>query len=114
MDLFIPYEYGYEFRVIITNKTLRPKRVAAYHEGRGSQEGIFGELKSHCHQDYIPVRTLHGNQTYLLAGLYGPSPVVLYQRELLPLARWAQIELYILSFCYLCPVNSDSSKTEEK
>ena len=70
LDLFIPYEYGYEFKVIITNKTLRPKRVASYHEGRGSQEGIFGELKSHCHQDYIPVRTLHGNQTYLLAGLF--------------------------------------------
>lgn len=70
LDLFIPYEYGYEFKVIITNKTLRPKRVTAYHEGRGSQEGIFGELKSHCHQDYIPVRTLYGNQTYLLAGLF--------------------------------------------
>ncbi len=70
LDLFVPYEYGYEFKVIITNKTLRPKRVTAYHEGRGAQEGIFGELKSHCHQDYIPVRTLHGNQTYLLAGLF--------------------------------------------
>ena len=44
--------------------------MVAYHEGRGSQEGIFGELKSHCQQDYIPVRTLHGNQTYLLAGLF--------------------------------------------
>lgn len=70
LDLFIPYEYGYDFKVIITNKTLRAKRVVAYHEGRGSQEGIFGELKSHCHQDYIPVRTLYGNQTYLLAGLF--------------------------------------------
>jgi hypothetical protein len=70
LDLFIPYEYGYEFKVIITNKTLSAKRVVAYHEGRGSQEGIFGELKSHCHQDYIPVRTLYGNQTYLLAGLF--------------------------------------------
>jgi hypothetical protein len=70
LDLFIPHEYGYEFKVIITNKTLRPKRITAYHEGRGSQESIFGELKSHCYQDYIPVRSLHGNQTYLLAGLF--------------------------------------------
>jgi len=31
---------------------------------------VFGELKSHCHLDYIPVRRLHGNQTYLLAGLF--------------------------------------------
>ncbi|MCH8215681.1 MAG: IS1380 family transposase [Planctomycetes bacterium] len=70
LDLFVPYEYGYEFKVIITNKTLRPKGVTAYHEGRGAQEGIFGELKSHCHQGYIPVRSLHGNQAYLLAGLF--------------------------------------------
>ena len=69
LDLFVPYEYGYTFKVIVTNKTLRPKRITAYHEGRGAQEGIFGELKSHCHQDYIPVRRLQGNQTYLLAGL---------------------------------------------
>lgn len=70
LDLFVPHEYGYEFKVIVTNKTLSAGRVAEYHEGRGSQEGIFGELKSHCHQDYIPVKTLCGNQTYLLAGLF--------------------------------------------
>ena len=69
LDLFVPYEYGYEFKVIVTNKTLRAKRVAAYHEGRGSQEGIFAELKTNCHLDYIPVRRWYGNQTYLLAGL---------------------------------------------
>jgi len=70
LDLFVPYEYGYEFKVIVTNKKVRAKRVAAYHEGRGSQEGIFAELKSHCHLDYIPVRSWYGNQTYLLAGLF--------------------------------------------
>lgn len=70
LDLFVPYEYGYEFKVIVTNKTVRAKRVAAYHEGRGSQEGVFAELKSHCHLDYIPVRRWYGNQTYLLAGLF--------------------------------------------
>jgi hypothetical protein len=70
LDLFVPYEYGYEFKVIVTNKTMRAKRVAAYHEGRGSQEGVFAELKSHCHLDYIPVRRWYGNQTYLLAGLF--------------------------------------------
>ena len=70
LDLFVPYDYGYDFKVIVTNKTISAKRVAAYHEGRGSQEGIFAELKSHCHQDYIPVRSKYGNQTYLLAGLF--------------------------------------------
>ena len=70
LDLFVPYDYGYDFKVIVTNKMISAKRVAAYHEGRGSQEGIFGELKSHCHQDYIPVRSRCGNQVYLLAGLF--------------------------------------------
>jgi hypothetical protein len=70
LDLFTPYECGYEFKVIVTNKTVRPKTVVAFHEGRGSQEGIFAELKSHCYLDYVPVRTLCGNQTYLLAGLF--------------------------------------------
>jgi hypothetical protein len=70
LDLFVPYDYGYDFKVIVTNKTISARRVAAYHEGRGSQEGIFAELKSHCHQDYIPVRSKYGNQTYLLAGLF--------------------------------------------
>jgi len=70
LDLFEPYEYGYEFKVIVTNKTVRAKRVAAFHEGRGSQEGVFAELKAHCHLDYVPVRTFYGNQIYLLAGLF--------------------------------------------
>ena len=39
-------------------------------KGVGPGEAIFGELKTHCYQDYIPTRRLHGNQTYLLAGLF--------------------------------------------
>ena len=69
MDLFLPYERGYDFKVVATNKDLSPKKVVAFHEGRGSQEGIFGELKSHCQMGYVPAQTWLGNQTYLLAGL---------------------------------------------
>ena len=69
LDLFIPYEYGYEFKVIVTNKMLKMKKVVAFHDGRGSQEGIFAELKSQCQMGHVPVRTLIGNQLYLLAGL---------------------------------------------
>jgi len=69
LDLFLPYQYGYDFKVVVTNKTLSPKKVVAFHEGRGSQEGIFGELKSHCQMGYVPVRKWLGNQIYLLAGL---------------------------------------------
>jgi hypothetical protein len=38
LDLFTPYEYGYTFKVIITNKTLSAGKLMAYHNGRGSQE----------------------------------------------------------------------------
>ena len=70
LDLFLPHEYGHDFKVIITNKTLVADRIVAFHEGRGSQEGIFGELKDHCQMGYVPVRTRAGNQLYLLAGLF--------------------------------------------
>lgn len=70
LDLFIPYEYGHEFKVIVTNKTAKIKTVVAYHNGRGSQEGIFGDLKSQGQMGYIPVRSRVGNQIYLLAALF--------------------------------------------
>ena len=70
LDLFEPYEYGFDFKVVVTNKQLQAASVVDYHDGRGSQEGVFAELKSHCHVDYVPVRTRYGNVTYLLAGLF--------------------------------------------
>lgn len=69
LDLFEPYEYGYNFQVVVTNKTLGARAVAAFHQGRGAQEGVFAELKSEGQMDYIPVRTLVGNQAYLLAAI---------------------------------------------
>lgn len=69
LDLFIPYAHNYEFQVIVTNKTITALHVAAFHHGRGSQEAVFAELKSQEHMDYVPTRTLFGNQTYLLAVL---------------------------------------------
>ncbi len=70
LDLFVPYEYGYEFKVIITNKRVGVGTVLRFHEGRGAQEGIFGELKTHCAMGHVPVRRRLGNQMYLLAGLF--------------------------------------------
>lgn len=69
LDLFIPYAHDYEFQVVVTNRTVDARHVAAFHHGRGSQEAVFGELKSQGQMDYIPTRTLLGNQTYLLAVL---------------------------------------------
>jgi hypothetical protein len=69
LDFFIPHEYGYEFKVIVTNKACGTKKVMRFHHGRGSQEGVFSELKSQVQMDYIPVRKLYGNQLYLMASV---------------------------------------------
>ena len=87
LDLFRPVEYGYEFKVIITNKRISPPKVVAFHEGRGSQEGIFAELKTHCQLDYIPVRTRVGNQLYMFAGILAHNLTRELQIQLAPRAR---------------------------
>jgi hypothetical protein len=69
LDLFIPYEYGYAFKVVLTNKNLTATRVVAFHNGRGSQEGIFAELKSNNALSYVPTRTWRGNQVYMLSAV---------------------------------------------
>ena len=65
VDLFIPQQYGYDFKVVVTNKTVSSRKLLKFHNGCGSQENIFGELKTQNQMDYIPVRTLLGNQLYL-------------------------------------------------
>lgn len=67
LGLFVPYEFGYDFKVILTNKALPFRRLIDYHNGRGSQEGLFAELKTDNQLDYIPCNTWLGNRTYLLA-----------------------------------------------
>ena len=69
LDLFIPYEYGYDFKVIVTNKQLSAKKALTFHNGRGAQEGIFAELKSQTQMDYVPTRRKAGNQVYLLSAV---------------------------------------------
>jgi hypothetical protein len=69
LDLFIPYEYGYDFKVIVTNKRLGARKVLSYHNGRGAQEGIFAELKSQTQMDYIPTRRQAGNRVFVLAAM---------------------------------------------
>lgn len=69
LDLFIPREEGYEFKVIVTNKQVKAKKVLMFHHGRADQEGLFGELKSQAQMDYIPVRRWGGNQLYTMAAV---------------------------------------------
>ena len=87
LDLFTPIEYGYEFKVIVTNKRASARTVVAFHEGRGSQEGIFAELKSHCQMDYIPVTTRVGNQLYMFASILAHNLTRELQIQVTPRAR---------------------------
>ena len=87
LDLFKPIEYGFEFKVIVTNRTINPRKVVLFHEGRGSQEGIFAELKTHCQMDYVPVRTRVGNQLYMFAGILAHNLTRELQIQLHPRVR---------------------------
>ena len=69
LDLFIPYEYAYDFKVIVTNKQLSAKKALTFHNGRSAQEGVFAELKSQTQMDYVPTRRRTGNQAYLLSAV---------------------------------------------
>ena len=83
LDLFIPHEYGYEFKVIVTNKASSTGNVLRYHNGRGAQENIFGELKTQCQMDYVPVRWLSGNQLYLVSSVLAPNLMRTLQMQIL-------------------------------
>ena len=69
LDLFLPQVYGYEFKVIVTNKRIQARSIAAFHNGRGAQEAIFAELKSQGQLGYVPSRRWIANQVFLLASV---------------------------------------------
>jgi hypothetical protein len=87
LDLFVPYEYGYDFKVIVTNKRVSARHVLTYHNGRGAQEGLFAELKSQTQMDYVPTRKLAGNQVYVLAAMLAHNLNREMQMKCLPKAR---------------------------
>jgi len=69
LDLFEPVDMAFRYTVVVTNKTVNAAAVVRFHHGRGAQEGVFAELKSQGQLDYIPTRTLAGNQLYGLAAV---------------------------------------------
>jgi hypothetical protein len=69
LDLFEPRDFNYDYKVIVTNKSESAKAVVLFHNGRGSQEAIFGDAKGDCGLNVIPTRRLIGNQIYTLCSM---------------------------------------------
>jgi len=69
LHLFEPRDFNYDYKVIVTNKTKSAKTMVLFHNGRGSQEGIFGDAKNDAALDVIPSRRLAGNQMFTLCAM---------------------------------------------
>ena len=69
LDLFRPVDHEWKYKVVVTNKRGGAGRVAAFHEGRGYQEKIFGEMKQDVNIGYIPCRRRAANEIWLLCGM---------------------------------------------
>jgi hypothetical protein len=69
LDLFEPRDYDFDYKVIVTNKRESAKSVVLFHNGRGSQEAIFGDAKTDAALDVIPTRRLAGNQIFTLCSM---------------------------------------------
>lgn len=69
LDFFEPISRDYEYKVVVTSKTTSAANVLQFHNGRGSQEGLFAELKSQTNMEYLPSKTLIGNKMYLASAV---------------------------------------------
>jgi hypothetical protein len=87
LDLFRPVEHEYEYKAIVTNKVCKAADVLLFHNGRGSQEKLFGEAKQHAALDVIPTRRLMGNQVFTLAGMLAHNLCRELQMATMPAAR---------------------------
>lgn len=83
LHLFEPRDFNFEYKVIVTNKIESAKSVVLFHNGRGSQEAIFGNAKNDTALDVIPCRRLVANQTFTLCAMMAHN----LSREVQMLAR---------------------------
>lgn len=67
LDLFEPRDHQYDYKVIVTNKAGKAGSILQFHNGRGSQEGIFAQGKTQTQLDYTPTNSLNGNRIFTAA-----------------------------------------------
>jgi len=70
LDLFEPLDFEYTYSAVLTNKATSAASVVEFHAGRGSQEGLLGELKSQLHADAVPFRTQEANALSTWASIF--------------------------------------------
>lgn len=86
-DLFEPTDWKYDYKVVVTNKITSAKNVLEFHNGRGSQEAIFAELKSNNAFGVIATRGLVANQIYRLSAIIAHNLNRELQMRILPQER---------------------------
>lgn len=64
LDLFNPDDGEWEYSVVATNKTLRPRALWHFQSGRGAQEKTIGELKSGFGFGSIPTNRYSANTAW--------------------------------------------------
>ena len=69
LDLFEPRDFNFDYKVIVTNKSVSAKSTVQFHNVRGSQEAIFGNAKTDVGLSVIPTKRLAGNQIYTLCAM---------------------------------------------
>jgi hypothetical protein len=69
LHLFEPRDFNFDYKVIVTNKRESAKSVVLFHNGRGSQEAIFGDAKTDAALDVIPSKRLVANQIFTLCSI---------------------------------------------
>jgi hypothetical protein len=72
LNLFEPVQQGYEFKVIVTNKVTAAGKVARFHEGRGYQEKLYGELKGQAQMGACAGTPFGGQQSVPALQPVGP------------------------------------------
>jgi hypothetical protein len=69
LHLFEPRDFNYDYKVIVTNKIESASSVVLFHNGRGSQEAIFGDAKNDTALDIIPCKRLAANQIFTISAM---------------------------------------------
>jgi hypothetical protein len=69
LGLFEPRDFNYVYKVIVTNRSGSARSTVLFHNGRGSQEAIFGDAKNDVGLNAIPCKRLITNQVFTLCAM---------------------------------------------